>query len=97
MYVINVHGLRSNAFKEAGTEKKSRAFPDISGLLSRKPITTVIVIRRNTAMLIYNKPGKIASVPECLFNIVPYSHQYKVFVVFLQYLIRRYPNSIPPR
>jgi hypothetical protein len=51
MYVINVHGLKSSAFKEAGTEKISRAFSEISGLFIRKPVTATIVIRTNTAML----------------------------------------------
>ena len=53
MYVINVHGLASKVFNDAGTEKMSRAFPEISRFVSRKPITATIVIRTNTAMLIY--------------------------------------------
>jgi hypothetical protein len=52
MYVINVHGLRSKALTEAGTEKRSRAFPEIPMLLSRKPIPATIVIRTNTVILI---------------------------------------------
>jgi hypothetical protein len=52
MYVINVHGLARRALKEAGTEKRSRAFPAISWLLSRNPIEATIVIRTNTAMFI---------------------------------------------
>jgi hypothetical protein len=52
MYVINVHGFSNKALNEAGTEKRSRAFPEISWLLSRKPITATIVIRTKTAILI---------------------------------------------
>jgi hypothetical protein len=52
MYVTNVHGLASKALKEAGTEKRSRAFPEISRSLSRKPIAVTIVKRTKTAILI---------------------------------------------
>jgi hypothetical protein len=52
MYVINVHGLSNKALKEAGTEKRSRAFPDISWLLSRNPIPATIDNRIKTTILI---------------------------------------------
>jgi hypothetical protein len=52
MYVINVHGLNSKALNEAGTEKRSRAFPEISWLLSRNPIPATIDNRTKTTILI---------------------------------------------
>jgi hypothetical protein len=48
MYVTIVQGLTNNNLNEDGTEKRFRAFSEISGLFSRKPInaTTVIPIKR---------------------------------------------------
>jgi hypothetical protein len=50
--VINVHGLSIKALKEAGTENRSRAFPEIKVSLSRKPMTATIVSRTKTVILI---------------------------------------------
>jgi hypothetical protein len=52
IYVINVQGLTSKKLTEAGTEKRIKDLAEISGLLSRKPITAIIVKRINRAMLI---------------------------------------------
>jgi hypothetical protein len=52
MYVIIVHGFRISTLTDDGTDSRSRALSDISGLLIRKPITADRVISMNTAMLI---------------------------------------------
>ena len=44
--------LSKSALKEEGTDNRSRALPEISGLLIRKPIMAEMVIRKKTAMLI---------------------------------------------
>jgi hypothetical protein len=51
MYVISVHGLDNNPSMEAGTDKRSRSFPEITSFLSRNPMTATIVIIRKTMTL----------------------------------------------
>ena len=52
MYVIIVHGLRTSALTDDGTDIRLSTLSDIPGLLSRKPTAADMVIRINTAMLI---------------------------------------------
>jgi hypothetical protein len=50
--VTIVHGLKTKALNEDGTENRLSVFSDITGLFIRKPIIATIVISMNTAILI---------------------------------------------
>ena len=96
IYVINVQGLKSKAEREAGTEKRSSFHRDIR-VIQEEADTGNNSKKNEYCDIDINQSGKVTSISESKFYVVPDSHQHKVLVVFLQYLIRMYPNNIPPR
>ncbi len=68
--------------------KKLSAFPGDFRIIEQETNNSNNCDQNKYSNVYINKPCKITSISESFLYVVPDSHQYKVFVVFLQYLIR---------
>ena len=73
--------LYSRTFKEAGTEKRSRAFSEISELFSRYTNNSNDCNQNKYCNINIDQPGKVTSISESLFmsSQIPISTMYLLF------------------